>query len=148
MLRAELVAPSILNPSINNYSRREDKTLIFLSDLGFCTAAPYESASLVSRMALLILHWTSFRPPPPPRDISPNRYPYRNIFQLIEKELDIDPFTPWTQSAQYSPEGLEVRALETRFFVAAPPRGVLIALFSWSGGFVVAFASRGAENIG
>lgn len=35
-------------------------------------------------------------------------YPYRNIFRLIEKELQIDPFTPWTQSAQYSPKGLEV----------------------------------------
>ncbi|CAM9420924.1 unnamed protein product [Scytosiphon promiscuus] len=35
-------------------------------------------------------------------------YPYRNIFNLIEKDLKIDPFTPWTQSAQYSPEGLEV----------------------------------------
>ncbi|CAM9349322.1 unnamed protein product, partial [Hapterophycus canaliculatus] len=35
-------------------------------------------------------------------------YPYRNIFKLIEKDLKIDPFTPWTQSAQYSPEGLEV----------------------------------------
>eukprot|EP00752_Nemacystus_decipiens_P008853 g7900.t1 len=35
-------------------------------------------------------------------------YPYRNIFKLIEKDLKIDPFTPWTQSAQYSPAGLEV----------------------------------------
>lgn len=35
-------------------------------------------------------------------------YPYRNIFRLIEKDLQIDPFTPWTQSAQYSPNGLEV----------------------------------------
>eukprot|EP00903_Cladosiphon_okamuranus_P014042 g13058.t2 len=35
-------------------------------------------------------------------------YPYRNIFKLIEEDLKIDPFTPWTQSAQYSPEGLEV----------------------------------------
>ncbi|CAM9213153.1 unnamed protein product [Ectocarpus sp. 8 AP-2014] len=35
-------------------------------------------------------------------------YPYRNIFRLIEDDLKIDPFTPWTQSAQYSPNGLEV----------------------------------------
>jgi uncharacterized protein with NAD-binding domain and iron-sulfur cluster len=36
-------------------------------------------------------------------------YPYRNIFDLV-KELDINPFTPWTQSSQYSPAGLEVES--------------------------------------
>nr|DAD41715.1 TPA_asm: hypothetical protein HUJ06_016037 [Nelumbo nucifera] len=34
-------------------------------------------------------------------------YPYRNIFSLVD-ELGIEPFTSWTRSAQYSPEGLEV----------------------------------------
>ncbi|MDX2256200.1 MAG: FAD-dependent oxidoreductase [Pseudanabaenaceae cyanobacterium bins.39] len=36
-------------------------------------------------------------------------YPYRNIFSLV-KELELDPFTPWTRSAQYSPAGLEVES--------------------------------------
>jgi uncharacterized protein with NAD-binding domain and iron-sulfur cluster len=36
-------------------------------------------------------------------------YPYRNIFALV-KELGLNPFTPWTQSAQYSPAGLEVES--------------------------------------
>ncbi len=36
-------------------------------------------------------------------------YPYRNIFNLV-KELDIEPFTPWTRSSQYSPAGLEVES--------------------------------------
>ena len=36
-------------------------------------------------------------------------YPYRNIFALV-KELELDPFTPWTRSAQYSPAGLEVES--------------------------------------
>ncbi len=36
-------------------------------------------------------------------------YPYKNIFSLI-KELNLNPFTPWTQSAQYSPAGLEVES--------------------------------------
>ena len=34
-------------------------------------------------------------------------YPYRNIFSLVD-ELNIQPFTHWTQSSQYSPNGLEV----------------------------------------
>ncbi|KAG9442876.1 hypothetical protein H6P81_018730 [Aristolochia fimbriata] len=34
-------------------------------------------------------------------------YPYRNIFSLVD-ELGIRPFTNWTRSAKYSPEGLEV----------------------------------------
>jgi uncharacterized protein with NAD-binding domain and iron-sulfur cluster len=33
-------------------------------------------------------------------------YPYRNIFGLV-KELQLDPFTSWTRSSQYSPAGLE-----------------------------------------
>jgi uncharacterized protein with NAD-binding domain and iron-sulfur cluster len=36
-------------------------------------------------------------------------YPYRNIFALIN-ELNINPFTTWTRSAQYSPAGLEVES--------------------------------------
>ncbi|OVA15939.1 Amine oxidase [Macleaya cordata] len=34
-------------------------------------------------------------------------YPYQNIFSLVD-ELGIKPFTNWTQSALYSPEGMEV----------------------------------------
>lgn len=34
-------------------------------------------------------------------------YPYRNIFSLAD-ELGIQPFTKWTRSAFYSPEGVEV----------------------------------------
>ncbi|MDX2228714.1 MAG: FAD-dependent oxidoreductase [Leptolyngbyaceae cyanobacterium bins.349] len=36
-------------------------------------------------------------------------YPYRNIFALIDR-LKLHPFTPWTQSSQYSPAGLEVES--------------------------------------
>jgi uncharacterized protein with NAD-binding domain and iron-sulfur cluster len=36
-------------------------------------------------------------------------YPYRNIFSLVN-ELEINPFTTWTRSAQYSPAGLEVES--------------------------------------
>lgn len=36
-------------------------------------------------------------------------YPYRNIFALVD-ELGIEPFTQWTQSSQYSPNGLEVES--------------------------------------
>ncbi len=36
-------------------------------------------------------------------------YPYRNIFSLIN-ELEINPFTSWTRSSQYSPAGLEVES--------------------------------------
>lgn len=36
-------------------------------------------------------------------------YPYRNIFALTDR-LQLDPFTPWTRSSQYSPAGLEVQA--------------------------------------
>ncbi|MCC5636807.1 FAD-dependent oxidoreductase [Nostoc sp. CHAB 5844] len=36
-------------------------------------------------------------------------YPYRNIFALIN-ELNLNPFTTWTRSAQYSPAGLEVES--------------------------------------
>ncbi len=36
-------------------------------------------------------------------------YPYSNIFSQVKK-LGIDPFTPFTRSAQYSPAGLEVES--------------------------------------
>ncbi|GAB4364487.1 MAG: FAD-dependent oxidoreductase [Elainellaceae cyanobacterium] len=36
-------------------------------------------------------------------------YPYRNIFALVN-ELELTPFTDWTQSSQYSPAGLEVES--------------------------------------
>ncbi|HEY9620230.1 MAG TPA: FAD-dependent oxidoreductase, partial [Crinalium sp.] len=36
-------------------------------------------------------------------------YPYRNIFALV-REFGLNPFTPWTRSAQYSPAGLEVES--------------------------------------
>lgn len=36
-------------------------------------------------------------------------YPYQNIFSLV-KELELDPFTPFTRSSQYSPAGLEVES--------------------------------------
>lgn len=44
-------------------------------------------------------------------------YPYRNIFALVDT-LGLDPFTPFTRSAQYSPIGLEV---ESPIFQAEPP---------------------------
>ena len=53
-------------------------------------------------------------------------YPYRNIFALID-ELGLQPFTPYTRSAQYSPHGLEV---ESPLFQAMPylpsPLGTLV----------------------
>ncbi|MGB3533101.1 MAG: FAD-dependent oxidoreductase [Microcoleaceae cyanobacterium] len=36
-------------------------------------------------------------------------YPYKNIFSVV-RELNLNPFTPWTRSAQYSPYGLEVES--------------------------------------
>ncbi|ACK72697.1 amine oxidase [Gloeothece citriformis PCC 7424] len=36
-------------------------------------------------------------------------YPYQNIFSLV-KDLNLDPFTPFTRSSQYSPAGLEVES--------------------------------------
>lgn len=36
-------------------------------------------------------------------------YPYHNIFGLVD-ELGLQPFTPFTRSAQYSPAGLEVES--------------------------------------
>jgi uncharacterized protein with NAD-binding domain and iron-sulfur cluster len=36
-------------------------------------------------------------------------YPYRNIFGLVD-HLGLRPFSPWTRSSQYSPEGLEAES--------------------------------------
>ncbi|NJK41056.1 MAG: FAD-dependent oxidoreductase [Acaryochloridaceae cyanobacterium SU_2_1] len=36
-------------------------------------------------------------------------YPYKNIFELVDR-LGLDPFTPWTRSCQYSPQGLEAES--------------------------------------
>ena len=44
-------------------------------------------------------------------------YPYCNIFELID-QLNIQPFTPFTRSSQYSPAGLEV---ESPLFQDLPP---------------------------
>lgn len=44
-------------------------------------------------------------------------YPYRNLFALVDS-LGLNPFTPWTQSCQYSPMGLEV---ESPIFQNQPP---------------------------
>jgi uncharacterized protein with NAD-binding domain and iron-sulfur cluster len=43
-------------------------------------------------------------------------YPYRNIFALTDK-LGIQPFTGWTRSSQFSPQGLQV---ESPLFQAMP----------------------------
>ena len=43
-------------------------------------------------------------------------YPYRNIFHLV-RQLGLEPFTPFTRSSQYSPNGLEV---ESPLFQAEP----------------------------
>jgi len=36
-------------------------------------------------------------------------YPYKNIFALVDR-LNLDPFTPWTRSQQFSPAGLEAES--------------------------------------
>ena len=55
-------------------------------------------------------------------------YPYKNIFSLI-KELDLNPFTPWTKSAQYSPAGLEV---ESPIFQEMPPLPTPLGTFLYT----------------
>eukprot|EP00252_Welwitschia_mirabilis_P026450 TRINITY_DN8691_c0_g1_i1.p1 TRINITY_DN8691_c0_g1~~TRINITY_DN8691_c0_g1_i1.p1 ORF type:complete len:552 (-),score=99.64 TRINITY_DN8691_c0_g1_i1:425-2080(-) len=53
-------------------------------------------------------------------------YPYRNIFSLTE-ELGIHPFTKWTRSAQYSPNGLEAESPVFQDLPRLPsPLGTLI----------------------
>ena len=37
------------------------------------------------------------------------RFQYANIFKLVDELGISDPFTPWTQSSFYSPQGLQVK---------------------------------------
>ncbi len=55
-------------------------------------------------------------------------YPYRNIFSLVD-ELEIQPFTPFTRSAQYSPAGLEV---ESPIFQDMPPLPTPLGTFVYT----------------
>lgn len=55
-------------------------------------------------------------------------YPYRNIFSLVD-ELSLQPFTPFTQSAQYSPVGLEV---ESPLFQDMPPLPAPLGTFLYT----------------
>ncbi len=55
-------------------------------------------------------------------------YPYRNIFHLVD-ELGLKPFTDWTRSAQYSPQGLEV---ESPIFQDCPPLPAPIGTFLYT----------------
>lgn len=55
-------------------------------------------------------------------------YPYHNIFALID-ELAIQPFTPFTQSSQYSPAGLEV---ESPIFQNMPPLPTPLGTFLYT----------------
>ncbi|MEM9447233.1 MAG: FAD-dependent oxidoreductase [Cyanobacteria bacterium P01_E01_bin.6] len=55
-------------------------------------------------------------------------YPYQNIFSLVN-ELGIQPFTPFTRSAQYSPAGLEV---ESPIFQDMPPLPTPLGTFLYT----------------
>jgi uncharacterized protein with NAD-binding domain and iron-sulfur cluster len=55
-------------------------------------------------------------------------YPYRNIFHLVD-ELGLKPFTDWTRSAQYSPQGLEV---ESPIFQDCPPLPAPLGTFLYT----------------
>lgn len=55
-------------------------------------------------------------------------YPYQNIFSLVD-ELDLQPFTPFTRSAQYSPAGLEV---ESPIFQDMPPLPTPLGTFLYT----------------
>jgi uncharacterized protein with NAD-binding domain and iron-sulfur cluster len=55
-------------------------------------------------------------------------YPYQNIFSLVD-ELGIQPFTPFTRSAQYSPAGLEV---ESPIFQDMPPLPTPLGTFLYT----------------
>lgn len=57
----------------------------------------------------LVAGWQTAQARPVEAGIHGFWYPYQNIFQLV-KTLGLKPFTPWTQSAQYSPQGLEVES--------------------------------------
>lgn len=55
-------------------------------------------------------------------------YPYRNIFSLVD-ELELQPFTPFTRSCQYSPAGLEV---ESPIFQDMPPLPTPLGTFVYT----------------
>lgn len=55
-------------------------------------------------------------------------YPYRNIFSLTD-ELELEPFTNWTKSSQYSPFGLEV---ESPIFQDMPRLPSPLGTFVWT----------------
>jgi len=57
----------------------------------------------------LVAGWRTAQGRPVEAGIHGFWYPYRNIFALTD-QLGIQPFTPWTRSSQYSPQGLEVEA--------------------------------------
>ncbi|BDI19089.1 hypothetical protein ANSO36C_48910 [Nostoc cf. commune SO-36] len=59
-------------------------------------------------------------------------YPYRNIFSLIN-ELEINPFTTWTRSSQYSPERLEVNHQIFKTYRDSLRRWELFSTLSLSG---------------
>ncbi|ASC70414.1 Amino-oxidase [Halomicronema hongdechloris C2206] len=64
----------------------------------------------------LVAGWTTAQGRPVEAGIHGFWYPYRNIFALTD-HLGLQPFTPWTRSGQYSPQGLEV---ESPLFQAMP----------------------------
>ncbi|MEM7554328.1 MAG: FAD-dependent oxidoreductase [Cyanobacteria bacterium P01_A01_bin.84] len=55
-------------------------------------------------------------------------YPYKNIFSLVN-HLEINPFTTWTRSSQYSPAGLEV---ESPIFQDLPPLPTPLGTFVYT----------------
>lgn len=53
----------------------------------------------------------SIRPPFRSKGIKGFWWSYPNIYDLVERELKIDkPFTDWTRSSFFSPDGLQVAA--------------------------------------
>lgn len=70
-------------------------------DVTLLEAGPYPGG--------LVAGWKTARGKPVEAGIHGFWYPYANIFSLIG-ELGLQPFTPWTRSAQYSPAGLEVES--------------------------------------
>ncbi|MDB9314038.1 FAD-dependent oxidoreductase [Spirulina sp. CS-785/01] len=65
-------------------------------------------------------------------------YPYKNIFNLV-KRLKINPFTPFTRSAQYSPKGLEC---ESPLFQDKPPLPTPLGTFLYTRFYRLPLADR------
>ncbi|MEB3272344.1 MAG: hydroxysqualene dehydroxylase [Prochlorothrix sp.] len=65
-------------------------------------------------------------------------YPYRNIFSLVD-ELGLRPFTPFTESHQYSPAGLEA---EAPLFQKQPPLPSPLGTFCYTRFFRLPLADR------